>query len=65
MASLQFFVASLIDGKILVFFKISLAPTEVANAFLFGHFSLGFIISSLLKPKFFKALAQKPIFSGN
>ena len=41
---------------IFVLFKISLAPTEVAIAFLFGQFSLGETKSNLLIPKFYTSL---------
>ena len=47
----------------LVLFIISKAPTEVALAFIFGQPHFGLVIIKLLNPKFFKALAQAPIFS--
>ena len=45
--------------------KIAEESTDVAIAFLFGQFSFGFTKSNEEKPKFFKHLAENPIFSGN
>ena len=45
------------------FLIISFAPTDVAIILSFGNEGFGLTIDRLLKLKFFKALAQAPIFS--
>jgi hypothetical protein len=42
-----------------------LAPTEVAIILSFGKIGFGSITDKFLKPKFFIALAHKPIFSDS
>ena len=47
------------------FLTISFATTDVAIILSFGNEGFGLTIDRLLKLKFFKALAQAPIFSDN
>ena len=46
-----------IELYIFVDFNMSLAPTEVAKAFVLGQLHLGFTILNLLKLKFLRARA--------
>ena len=56
-------MAEIVSLNTFVLFNISNAPTDVALAFSLGQPYFGLVINKLLKPKFFKDLADAPIFS--